>query len=472
VRSPLDVTPQVSVTTRSLQRLHRLQTSSRHLQRDVLTVLAWGSVAAALGLWIADGGLRTVTSGAKVLVAGGIVSGLVATDLMVVMLILAARIPYVDGAIGHDRAIALHNKLGKWVLFGLLFHAIFLICGYAAQDSIGVVSELASFLGISDLLLSVIGLVTLSVVAITSIMAVKRSLPYEVWHIIHLTTYAAIGLSLPHQFSVSGLFAQGTWQRWYWLALFTLVALGLLSFRFVFPVFTSVEHHLVVSRVVLEDTDVVSIEMRGRNLDQLGAEAGQFLSWRFLASGLWWHQHPFSLSAAPTDKTLRITIRALGRGTAKLLSVRPGTRVAVEGPYGIFTDAARSRLGLTLVGIGIGIAPIRSLLEATAVVPGMATVILRASSPEQLYLVDEIDALCRAKGARLMALVGPRNAHAHEPTWLPGQYGSMTLHDLVPHLAESDVYVCGPQAVADLVIDDALAAGTPPSAIHNERFSW
>jgi len=274
VRSPLDVTPQVSVPTRSLQRLHRLQTSSRHLQRDVLTVLAWGSVATALGLWVADGGIQTVTSGAKVLVAGGIVTGLVATDLMVIMLILAARIPYVDAAIGHDRAIALHNKLGKWVLFGLLFHAIILICGYAAQDSIGVLSEFASFLGVSDLLLSVVGLVTLSVVAITSIMAVKRSLPYEVWHVIHLTTYAAVGLSLLHQFSVSGLFAQGTWQRWYWLALFTLVALGLLSFRFLFPLFTSLEHRLVVSRVVLEDTDVVSIEMRGRGLDRLGAEAG------------------------------------------------------------------------------------------------------------------------------------------------------------------------------------------------------
>ena len=32
--------------------------------------------------------------------------------------------------------------------------------------------------------------------------------------------------------------------------------------------------------------------------------------------------------------------------------------------------------------------------------------------------------------------------------------------------------ICGPQAVADLVIEDALAAGTPPTAIHNERFSW
>src|SRR5664279_5059508 len=138
VISPFDGAPQVNVPTRSLQRLHRLQTASRHVQRDLLTVLAWGSVAAALGLWVADGGLQAVTSGAKVLLAAGIVTGLVATDLMVIMLILAARIPYVDSAIGHDRAIALHNKLGKWVLFGLLFHALFLVFGYAGQDSISV----------------------------------------------------------------------------------------------------------------------------------------------------------------------------------------------------------------------------------------------------------------------------------------------------------------------------------------------
>jgi ferredoxin-NADP reductase len=42
----------------------------------------------------------------------------------------------------------------------------------------------------------------------------------------------------------------------------------------------------------------------------------------------------------------------------------------------------------------------------------------------------------------------------------------------VPYIAESDVYVCGPQRISDLVIEDALAAGTPKGAIHNERFSW
>jgi ferredoxin-NADP reductase len=107
------------------------------------------------------------------------------------------------------------------------------------------------------------------------------------------------------------------------------------------------------------------------------------------------------------------------------------------------------------------------------VIPGLSTVILRASTPDQLYLVHEIDALCRAKGARLISLVGPRaNDMSDEPTWLPEQYRAMRLQDLAPAVAQSDVYICGPQSVADLVIADALSAGTPASAIHNERFSW
>lgn len=466
-------TPEVKVAARTLRRLYGLQASKRRFGRDQLTVLAWSSVAMALALWVADGGIMAVDSGATVLLAAGTIAGLVATDLMVIMLFLAARIPFIDRALGHDRAIALHNTLGRWVIYGLLFHAWLLTCGYAADSDTGLLDEIASLLGISDLLLSAVALGALAVIGISSMIVVKRKLPYEVWHVIHLATYVAVGLSLPHQFSMSGVFAEGTWQRWYWMALFAAVALGILSFRMILPIVTSFEHRLVVSRVVLVDTDVVTIEMRGKHIDRLEAEAGQFFAWRFLGRGLWWHQHPFSLSAAPTGDTLRITIRALGRGTAKLLSVRPGTKVAIEGPYGIFTDDSRTQLGLTLVGVGIGISPIRALLESTDIVPGLTTVILRASTNEQLYLVDEIDALCKAKGARLLALVGPRANDLHgDPTWLPEQYRAMRIHDLAPGVAQSDVYICGPQSVADLIIDDALAAGTPASAIHNERFSW
>ena len=456
-----------------LRRHYRGTSRRRNLRADLLTVVGWVSVAMAVTLWIADGGISAVTSVGKLLTAAGIVSGLVATDLMVLMLLLAARIPFVDRAFGHDHAIAVHNKLGKWVIYGLLLHGWFLLCGYAASDGLGLAGELGSLLSVNDLVLGVWALGLLAGVGITSILSVKRTMPYEVWHVIHLVTYVAVGLSLPHQFSMSGLFAEGTLARGYWIGLFAVTAFGMVAFRMFLPLFASFEHKLVVTNVVYEDTDVVSIEMRGHNLPALDVEAGQFFHWRFLAKGLWWHQHPISVSAAPTKDTLRITVRALGKGTAALMNVKVGTKVIIEGPYGIFSDAARTTPGLTLVGIGIGIAPVRAVLEATAVVPGKATVILRAHTEQQLYLVREIAEICRARGARLVTLTGSRTKNRlGETTWLPESHRALRLRDLVPDVAATDVYVCGPQTVSDLVIADALAAGTPAGAIHNERFSW
>ncbi len=456
-----------------LQRRYRLRSFGRNLRTDLLTVIAWVSVAMSIALWLADGGVAKVTSIGNALTALGVVTGLVATDLMVLMLLLAARIPFVDRALGHDQAVAVHGKLGKWVIYGLLLHGWFLLSGYAANDRLSLGGELGSLLSVGDLVLGVCALGILIAVAISSVISVKRSLPYEAWHIIHLATYIAVGFSLPHQFSMSGLMGPGTFARWYWIGLFLVTGFLLLAYRVLLPVFASFEHQLVVTKVRYEANDVVSIEMQGRNLPTLDVEAGQFFHWRFLAKGLWWHQHPFSVSAAPTSDTLRITIRALGRGSAKLMAVKPGTRVMIEGPYGLFSDRSRTQAALTLIGIGVGIAPIRAILEATDTVPGRTTVILRGHTPSQLYLLREIQVLCQDKGAKLITLVGSRTQNRlGETGWMPASHRGKRLVDLVPYVASSDVYVCGPQAASDLVVADALACGTPASSVHNERFAW
>ncbi len=462
-----------SISRSAIRRRYRRQYWARALKADLLHVIAWSSVAASVALFLAFGGLATFTSLASSLTSLGIVSGLVATDLMCLMLLLAARIPFVDRAFGHDHAVAVHSRLGKWVLCGLLLHAWFLICGYAASEGITIIAEWLSMWSIGDYVLAVVGLGALAVVAISSIVAVKRRMSYEVWHVIHLITYAAVAASIPHQFSQSGLFAEGNWQRWYWIGLYGATAFALLAFRILLPLFNSIEHRLVVSDVVREADDVVTITMRGRNLPALDVEAGQFFHWRFLGRKLWWHQHPFSVSAAPTRDSLRITVRSLGKGTAKLMKVKPGTRVMIEGPYGIFSDKARTTDAVTLVGIGIGIAPIRAVLEATDFEPGHATVVLRAHNAGQLYLAGEIADLCRQRGAKLVTLVGRRGRNRlGEARWVPASHQGLTIAEIVPGIATSDVFVCGPQDASDSVIAEALEVGTPPRAIHNERFSW
>jgi len=436
-------------------------------------VLAWSSLAVPVALWLgADGPAAAASSLGGALTAAGIVAGLVATAAMVLMLWLSARVPVIDRTIGQDRATALHARLGQATVGGLLAHGLLVVAGYAVADSQGLPAEFATLWTFGDFALAVVAGVLLVGVSVSSVVAARRRLPYEAWHAVHLLSYAAVGTSLPHQFSMGGLFAEGL-ARWYWAAVWLATGYVTLRHRLLGPLFTSLDHRLVVSSVEFETPDVATITMTGRRVAGLGAAAGQYFHWRFLAPGLWWHQHPFSLSAAPAGDTLRITVRNLGAGSARLLRVRPGTPVAIEGPYGLFSDRSRTSEDVVLVGFGVGVAPVRAVLEETAFAPGRATVILRAATEADLLLLDEIDALCRVKGARLFTLVGHRGHDAAgRPVWLPEQDAHLRLADLCPRVADADVYVCGPTAAADLVVADARAAGAPADRVHCERFDW
>lgn len=449
----------------------------RLLGADLLTVAAWGSAAAAVALYLADGAAGQFGPSLTVsqaLTAIGIIAGLIGTDLVLVMLLLAARLPWVDRAIGHDRAMTVHGSLGKPALYLLLAHGLFILLGYAASDGINPIAEIVALWNLgSDMWLAYLSTALFIAVVVTSLVAVRRRMPYEFWHAIHLLTYAAVLTGLPHQFSVGSLFAQGHWQRLYWEVFYWGVVVALLWFRVLSPVARTWRHQLTVTRVVEEARGVVSIEMTGLRLNELTGEGGRFFIWRFLAPGLWWHAHPFSLSAEPRGTGVRITVRGLGRGSSALLQLRPGTKVALAGPYGNFAHSSRTRPGLVLLGSGIGITPIRALLERAEFVPGDATVILRAGAQDRLYLRDEIAQLCRARGAVLYELVGHRSPGS---SWLPRHQAGLHLADYLPDgappLAHSDIYVCGPREWSDAVLADAKASGAIDAQLHRERFDW
>ncbi len=451
----------------------------RMFRADLLTVIAWASVAGAVALWLADGGAAGFSSVAGAFTALGIVAGLAGMDLVLLMLLLAARLPVIDGAVGHDRALEFHRKLGKPSLYLLLAHGALIAVGYGLAEGLDPISEsVALWVKVPDMWLAFVSMALFIAVVVTSLVAVRRRFPYEFWYAVHLLTYAAVLTSLPHQFSVGGLFAEGTWQRWYWLAVCIATGAALLHYRVLEPIVATMRHQLRVSRVVAAGHGVVSIEMAGRHLDELAGSGGRFFIWRFLAPGQWWHPHPFSLSAEPVQfdadggGRLRITVRNLGRGSASLARLKPGTRVAVEGPYGLFSTAARSRRKLVMIGAGIGITPIRALLENTPFAPGDATVIIRGHNESGLYLGNEILELCQRRGATLFHLTGRRPRGVH--TWQPEAEtrSGYRLASYAPNIADSDVYVCGPAEWARHVLDDARRAGVRDEQLHYERFDW
>ena len=439
---------------------------------DILVTSLWASGAAAAALFLATGGSAKFGTVADAVTSTGIVTGLIGTDFILVMIVLAARIPIIDRTVGHDRAIAVHRSLGKPALYLLLAHGALLLVGYGMSSGINPIAEIGPMLAIPDMPLAVIGLGLLIVVVITSLVAVRRKFSYEGWHIVHLLSYAAVLVAVPHQLSVGGILSAGSVERVYWIALYVLAFGSIATYRFAEPVISTIRHRVRVSRVEDVAPGVVSIHLSGRNLRALESAGGQFFVWRFWTGRTWWHSHPISLSALPTDKTVRITVRDLGIGTSAISSVRPGTRVSFEGPYGMFTDAGRTAPKLAIVVAGIGITPVRAFLEDSKVRPGETTILLRASTQEEAYLWNEISELAREKGARLYTMVGRRAQSG--PGWMPQADASrgVTLRSVFPDLADSDLYICGPTAWLDLVENDARRAGIPEHQLHTERFDW
>jgi len=402
----------------------------------------------------------------------GIIAGLIGTDFILVMLVLAARIPSIDRAIGHDRAIAVHRSLGKPALYLLLGHGILLLIGYGLSAGIDPIAEIAPMLALPDMPLAFIGMGLLIAVVITSLVAVRRKFSYEGWHLVHLLSYVAVAFAIPHQLSLGGVLAEGTAQRVYWIALYVFAFGAIVAFRFLKPAVASLRHGIRVSSVTSVAPGVVSIGLRGHGLRSLGTVGGQFVIWRFWTASTWWHSHPISLSAVPTDTTARITVRDLGAGSRRISDVPVGTRVSIEGPYGIFSDVSRTAPKMAVVAAGIGVTPVRALLEHARLQPGEATVLLRAATEDETYLWDEIRDIAAAKDARLYTSVGHRARSG--PTWATqGDVDrGVTLASVFPDLATSDLYVCGPGAWLDAVVADARAYGIPEHRIHTERFDW
>ncbi len=459
-----------ALTSANANRRQRYQRRAR--TGDLLVMLLWTSGAAAAALFLAYGGAHLFGTFGAAVTSLGIVTGLVGTDFILVMLVLAARVPVIDRTIGHDRAIAVHRALGKPALYLLLAHGVLLLIGYGITTGYNPIAEIGPMLTLPDMPLAFIALGLIIAVVVTSLVAVRRKFSYEGWHFVHLLSYFAVAFALPHQLSVGGILATGTPQRVYWIALYVLAFGAIVAYRFVEPAVSSLRHSLRVDRVQQVSPGVVSIHFSGRNLRSLGSAGGQFYIWRFWTGSTWWHSHPISLSAMPTDRHARITVRELGNGSGRISSIARGTRVSIEGPYGLFTDAARTAPRLAIIAAGIGITPVRALLEQSRLAPGEATILLRASDTDETYLWDEVAELATAKGATLYTMVGKRSRRA--PTWMPqadAQRG-VTLKSAFPHLLDSDLYICGPTPWLDLVEADARAAGIPAHQLHSERFDW
>jgi predicted ferric reductase len=433
-----------------------------------------------LEIWWSDTSPGSLAGAGGYLTAAGRVTGLLAAYLLLVLVALMARIPWLEHHVGSDVLARHHRALGEYTVALAIAHTVLIILGYATQDHVGLVTETTQVvLDYPDVLMATVSLALLIMVGVVSARAVRRKMTYETWHFVHLYVYLAMALAFAHEFAVGTDFAESRRVRVAWSAAHILVGVALLYYRALVPVRRSLRHDLRVAKVTREGPGVVSIYLAGHDLDRLGAEPGQFFRWRFLTRNHWWQSHPYSLSAVPDGRALRITVKALGDSSRDLARLKPGTRVWIEGPYGTFTARRAEHPRSLLIAGGAGITPIRALYESLPGEGDDVILLYRAGRTQDLVLYKELEAIARRRGFGLYPLVGARQ-EAGESTggWFSRKaaghssdpLSAQALTSLVPDLDARDVYVCGPPGLTKLATTQLRRAGVSRSRIHTEAF--
>ncbi|MGW1716314.1 ferredoxin reductase family protein [Streptomyces sp. NPDC002156] len=456
-------------TTIAGGRAARRQTMRRiRPRRSPAVPLLLAVAAGAAGvIWLWWSNTPSLADTTAQVIAAGRITGLLGGYLMALVVLQMARVPALERRVGSDRVARWHAMSGRYTLCLVVAHVVLIMYGYALQagKTFGdiVQQTVDSVNQLPDMGKAAIGTGLLVLIGLMSIGPVRRRIPYDLWYHVHLLTYAATFLTFWHQLSTGNEFVVEPAAKTAWYALYGSVTALVVWYRIITPVRLNMRHRLRVEAVIEETPGIVSVLMSGRKLHRMGAEAGQFFRWRFLAPGMRFSSHPYSLSAAPRPNMLRITVKAIGDHSSALRELEPGVRVWAEGPYGALTASKRSKGKVLLVAGGVGITPMRALFETLPGAAGDLTLLYRANSTQDLALWDELATIANERGARLMYAV-------NSPDGERPDISAESLRRKLPDIDEHDVFMCGPPGFAQGVYEALRGAGVPARRIHHESF--
>jgi predicted ferric reductase len=461
----------VTVSSRSASpRTTSSPASSRRRAVEHARIVGWAIAIGAIvtvGLWIRHGEVSAASGPGGVAIAIGQLTALVGTYAVLVQILLMSRIAWLERGIGLDRLAIFHRWLGFATVWLLAGHVVFTTIGWAGLQGISLWQETHDLIfNTPDILMAWIGFALFIAIAVTSVREARRRLKRQTWYFVHLYAYLAVALAFSHQLAVGNDFRGDAAARAWWVSLYVLVFGAILWWRVLNPIRISRRHQLRVYSVVQEAPGIVSIVMRGRGLDQLGVEPGQFFLWRFLTRQGWWQAHPFSVSAAPTDRHIRITVKRLGDYTRQLQRIKKGTPVIVEGPFGTFTASLRTRSRVLLIAGGIGITPLRAMLDSFG--PNDDVILLyRVISNDDVVFEKEFRHFASERNVSVYVITGSEIGDDQTD-----KLGLPALRRAVPDVSTRDCFVCGPPGLIDVMGRRLRSLGVPPTHIHYERFEF
>ena len=441
---------------------------------------AWLAVAPAdLGLWpLVDA--QGVASGWWQLRQHAItVSGLWSIGLMSLTMVLALRLPLLEGPLGGmDQVYRLH----KWAGIGAALAAI---AHWGAKEGSDILKALwgragrppreellAWFTDLRSPAKDIGEWAFYLLLAMVALTLLTRLLAYRPWRVLHRAMpliYLALALHSVVLLPASLWAAPLGWLMGGLIALGSLAALwslaGWVGLR------RTHNGHIHSVRVlgsggVHEPIEVIC----ALPSSWPGHRSGQFAFVRFDRSE---GMHPFTIASAPDslghgphgEALLRLVIKPLGDYTRTLgQRLQVGQSVAIEGPYGRFDGQGSGRRQQVWVAAGVGLTPFLALLEARQ--PSGAAAAADAH-PAYLHYCTR-HAASDPLLPRLRSLCATAQPAVQLQVYDDAQGQRLTPQALAAqHPGPIDLWFCGPQGLGD-ALDAHAARGW---RLHRESFA-
>lgn len=415
---------------------------------------------------------------ADIVLAAGQFAGLLLASLALAQLLIMSRAPWLEQVHGLDGLARVHHRLGQAFFAPLIAHPLLIAVAYGRGDGPSLVSGLATVMHMDGVIGASVAFSLLVFVLAYSLIQPWTSWNYQRWYAIHLVMYAAILLAFWHQVAIGGSLRASIALAVYWWLVSCLAVAAVVVYRVGLPLARAFRHRFVVAAVVPETRNVTSVLIEGGNLEAYRFRSGQFVMVRFLCPRLRWESHPYSLSLPYDGKRLRLSVKAVGDFSGAVPNVPPGTRLILEGPYGVFTSARTQAPKVLCLAFGIGITPIRAIAE-DLVTQGRDVVLVYGSlKSDEIALRNELEQLSARYGMPVHHVLSeechpplPRLGPLRRVTVSGGFVTREYLERVVPDVAERDVFLCGPPVVMRMLCKDLAALGVPPARVFVERFS-
>jgi predicted ferric reductase len=395
-----------------------------------------------------------------------VAAGYVGLSIMAFQFALVSRVGVTAAAFGQDALVKFHRQIGMVAAVLVLLHVVFIFrYGY----------PLAWLNPVSDGVIQwgTFALYAVILLIVLSLARKRLGISYGWWQFTHsLLANVIVVVGIIHILTL-GSFVGPAAMKELWALYILLIIWMVFRFRILKPLLAWQKPWELVSNV-REPGDTRTLTLKPVGHDGFVFEPGQFAWINTGRTPFHRNQHPISISSCAYDdpgRQVSFTIKNLGDWSGKAVpALKPGTRVWLDGPYGVFSADREQGPGYVFIAGGVGITPFYSTCLTFAERGDVRPIFLfyGGATADSLTFRDELDVL-----QERMNLVVVYVLTKPGPTWR-GETGFVDAEVLKKYLPRQfqrmQYFVCGPTPMMDALEKTLPELGIPAHLIHSERF--